>query len=280
MNTLYIHTNNKQLFGAVISKFSFEKACGKERCFDIKIINVDEEDRFNRIFGKHILMNGSSVFYSKDDLQSFTLSRFLPPEISDYQGLSYVIDPDIFCVSGKFNDIFNTGISKSIGAIFHNGKYLSSSMLLKNSELKHWRIDSIIDDLVNRRNDYRYYMNLEFEQGNIEKIEKCYNDLDNLTQDTVLLHNTNRLTQPWKTGLKVDFRREPMRPIFGFIPRELVHTALGRRKFKYQDHTDERQVNLFVELVKSALSENFISKEFIETEINKKNIRPDMLRML
>ena len=38
-----------------------------------------------------------------------------------------------------------------------------------------------------------------------KKISNNYNSLDSINNDTVLLHTTNRITQPWKEGLKVDF---------------------------------------------------------------------------
>ena len=222
MNTLFIHTNNKQLFGALLSKYSFEKVCGKNRSFDISIINVDEEQIFNSLFENSILMNGRLINYAKDDLQSFTLSRFMPPELMDYKGKSYVIDPDIFCISSDFNDVFSMEVGTSVGASLQNGKYLSSSMLLKNEELAHWKISDIIESLTSHKKDYRYYMNLDFQKSSISEIPASLNHLDRLDDETILLHNTNRLTQPWKTGLKIDFRRGAMKPLFGIFPREII----------------------------------------------------------
>ena len=37
-------------------------------------------------------------------------------------------------------------------------------------------------------------------------IEDEWNDFDRLTPKTRMVHNTRRRTQPWKTGLPVDYR--------------------------------------------------------------------------
>ena len=55
MHTVYIHTNNKQLFGAILSKYSFEKRCSEDKNFNVKIINVDEREEFRKLFNNQIL---------------------------------------------------------------------------------------------------------------------------------------------------------------------------------------------------------------------------------
>ena len=51
-------------------------------------------------------------------------------------------------------------------------------------------------------------MNLSFNKNlKIKNIDKKYNSHDNINSDTVLLHTTNRLTQPWKEGLKINFEK-------------------------------------------------------------------------
>ena len=153
-------------------------------------------------------------------------------------------------------------------------------MLLKNEQLAHWKIRDIIQSLTSRENDYRYYMNLDFEKSSISEIPCSLNHLDRLDDETVLLHNTNRLTQPWKTGLKVDFRRETMKPVFGIFPREFVHFLMGKRKFKYQQHSDPNQVKFFLELTRSAISDGAITRDFINDQIKLQFIRADLFDLL
>lgn len=280
MDTVYIHTNNKQLFGALVSKYSFERIYSIDAPFNVEIINVDELKTFQNIFGKEIFMNGHEVIYHGDDLQSFTLARFMAPQLSGYNGRSVVIDPDVFCCSAKFDEIFQMTYSKPIAAVFSKGSPLSSVMVLDNPRLTHWNVENILADLVSKSRDYRYYMNLDFEKGNVDILPDVFNCLDRLGDDTVLLHNTNRLTQPWKTGLKVDFRINKMKPVLGVVPREFIHTLLGKHKNVYQDHPDKNQVEFFLYLVRGAVQDGAISVDFIADQIRVGYIRKDLFTLL
>ncbi len=42
------------------------------------------------------LRDGGKREWVRDDLQSFTPTRFLPPQLMGYQGRAVVIDPDVF----------------------------------------------------------------------------------------------------------------------------------------------------------------------------------------
>ena len=44
------------------------------------------------------------------------------------------------------------------------------------------------------------------DQEKIGKLDHCLNVWDNINEKTTLLHTTNRLTQPWKEGLDIDFK--------------------------------------------------------------------------
>jgi hypothetical protein len=54
--------------------------------------------------------------------------------------------------------------------------------------------------------DYEDWIILANEpRENIGFLESEWNDFDRLTPRTKMLHNTRRITQPWKTGLPIDF---------------------------------------------------------------------------
>ena len=54
--------------------------------------------------------------------------------------------------------------------------------------------------------DYSELINLEFiDKNSIGLIDENFNSHDEITDQTILLHATNRITQPWKTGLDIDF---------------------------------------------------------------------------
>lgn len=113
----------------------------------------------------------------------------------------------------------------------------------------------------------------------IEEIPGYWNSLDSL-EGAKVLHTTKRLTQPWKTGLKIDFTQKPLPKLFGVIPREPLYKVLGKYPTHYLPHPDKAIVDFFFTLAKSALKDGALSKEDIEREIEAKNVRPDMLEVL
>ena len=55
--------------------------------------------------------------------------------------------------------------------------------------------------------DYRKWINLQYDCPiTIGPLEPEGNDFDRLTEQTRMVHNTRRKTQPWKTGLPTDWR--------------------------------------------------------------------------
>src|SRR3989344_494338 len=99
--TLFIHTNRKQLFGAKLGKYSFEQGAGALRTFDVRFIIVEDMPLMQEFVGVESLVSPEETrTYTFDDLQSFTLARFAPPELSGYQGRAIVIDPDLFALPG------------------------------------------------------------------------------------------------------------------------------------------------------------------------------------
>ena len=79
-------------------------------------------------------------------------------------------------------------------------------MLLDCAKLKHWRTEAQFDELFAFTRDYRTWIGLGYEDPDtIGAIEDGWNDFDHLGPETRLIHNTRRMTQPWKTGLHVDF---------------------------------------------------------------------------
>ena len=118
--------------------------------------------------------------------------------------------------------------------------------LLDCGRLRHWRPEQQFDELFTGKRDYRRWLGLEDEpQGTVGKLEPEWNDFDRLTAGTKMLHMTRRATQPWKTGLPVDFlpvEQFPAFPPFGWAMRARrklfgAHAFLGR----YRKHPDPRQ---------------------------------------
>ena len=60
--------------------------------------------------------------------------------------------------------------------------------------------------------------------------------------------------------------------------------GIYRKKFPpykyYLKHPNKKINDYFINLIRDALKENFISEKFINDEIVKKNVRPDILNLL
>jgi len=272
---IFIHTNNKQLLGAKISKFSIERFHGNNTDIKVSIINVDDVEEFKSFIGKKYLRKGKEFTYEKNDLQSFTLSRFMPPEEVDFGERTMVIDPDIFAVQ-PFDELMNIDLeNKNLACCKKNDNYDTSMMILESSKLQHWKMSDILKRLENKELDYQDIMSLNMEDSkNILEVPRIWNNLDKLTEDTKLLHTTGRLTQPWKTGLKIDFTRH-IPKLFGFIPRVKIYEMIGRIPKTYQPHPDKNIEKFFFELTNQAYEAGAVTDEDIDREIKNKNIRSD-----
>ncbi len=280
-NTVFIHTNAKQIAGAVVSAHSLKRNSADPDAFEVKILKVEDHDFFKAYEGRKFLRAKGWRTWKNDDLQSFTPTRFMPPELMGYKGRAVVIDPDVFAV-GDINELFEKDMGgAAIGAKprpGHNGRadYVASSvMLLECEKLQHWKVKEQFDALFEGTFDYDDWITLTTEpEGSICHLESIWNDFDNLTPQTRLLHNTKRRTQPWKTGLPIDFRnRIPL--ISKFLPENGI-VLPGR----YKKHPDPRQEALFFSLLKECLDKGLISESEIKHEMASNHVRHDALEVM
>ncbi len=118
---------------------------------------------------------------------------------------------------------------------------------------------------------------------NIGYLEPEWNDFDRLTTGTRLLHNTKRRTQPWKTGLPVDFvpaDKLKKYPLLGTLNRLRAsmfgeYGLLGR----YHSHPDPRQEQFFFGLLRECLDTGVISEELVRDEMRHNHVRHDALEV-
>ena len=268
---IYIQSNQKQLLGAKIAKHAIETRGGALQAqIPVTIIEVEKQPAFQAFVGSPYRIGYAP--YTFDDLQSFTLTRFMPPELMHYQGRALVIDPDIFALK-DITTIFNLPMGDAaIAACSKHGAWDTSVMLLECEKLTHWRIGSILEDLASRRRVYEQVYELRDEQAHITELERIWNSLDAITPETKFLHTTKRLTQPWKTGLSVDFTFNPIPKLFGIIPRFWVHHPTH-----YQPHPDAKIESLFFELARDALAAGAISTADVRAAITARAVRADLL---
>jgi hypothetical protein len=81
-----------------------------------------------------------------------------------------------------------------------------------------------------------------------------------------------RMTQPWRTGLPIDFTWNPVPKFFGVIPRFWVH-----RPKKYQPHPDSQIEKLFFVLAQEALHAGAITAEDAHAAMAAQELRKDFL---
>lgn len=277
MQKIFIHTNNKQGIGAVLSKFSIERSLSN-KSIEVGFINVDNLNQFKNFAGKKYLRAGKESVYNPKDLQSFTLSRFMPPELMNYEGRALVIDPDIFALS-DISELFSVDMrEKAIACCSKKDAWDTSMMVLDCARLKHWKIEDILNKLEKKELDYSDIMTLKIEsRDTLMEMSRIWNNLDTLTPETKMIHMTNRLTQPWRTGLPIDFTRNPMPKILGIIPREPIHKILGKYPTHYKQHPIKEVEKWFFKLVDDAIKSGELTKEEIEEEIQKGEVRKDLL---
>lgn len=280
-NTVFIHTNNKQILGAMLAKHATESRLTVPDSVDVRYINVDELPLFQNFIGTEYLFTPTeSRTYTKDDLQSFTLSRFMPPELMGYEGKAVVIDPDIFALC-DVNELFNIDMNgAAIAACKKKDAWDTSVMLLDCAKLKHWNIATILESLRAHTTNYMDIMTLQSETVSIQELPRIWNHLDEYTPETKIIHMTRRLTQPWKTGLPVDFTRNKLKKFFGIIPREPIYALLGKLDTVYQQHPNKAIEQLFFDLTKNAVRDGAITPLDVQKEIELKHVRSDLLEKL
>jgi hypothetical protein len=284
--TVFIHTNAAQLLGAYVSAYSLQRASQHPDKFDVQIIELEKYPHLMKHDGDTFLRDGEKVTWRYAELQSFTMLRFLPPQLMNYEGRSIVIDPDIFAVGDVYDLLSRDMQGKSVLCRqSKNGRsYATSCMLMDNAKLKHWEWEKNIDELFAGKRDYQPWIVLELEPADsIGLFEEEWNDFDNLDKDTQLLHNTRRTTQPWKTGLAFqDLHRiaADSKPSLKSTLRDKFRSMMGKRPHIHQPHPDQKQQDLFFGFLRECLEKNIVSQDLLKAEIEREYLRPDALQVL
>ena len=157
-------------------------------------------------------------------------------------------------------------------------------MLLDCAKLRHWKLETDFDELFTGKRDYKNWMNLGYEDpATIGQFENEWNDFDKLTPKTKMLHNTRRKTQPWKTGLPIDFipaENNLLNPVMllNRIRRKLFgdYAFLGN----YKDHPDERQTQLFFGYLKECLANGLVTEDLVKQHMAANHVRHDAFEVI
>jgi hypothetical protein len=290
--TVFIHTNHKQMLGALVSRYSLRKRSAHADKFDVKFVEVKDYPCMLEREGQLYRRDGEMRPWLNDDLQSFTPLRFTPPQLMGYEGRAVIMDPDIFAIGDIWEllqrDMAGAAIvcRPKTGRKGRQGAFASSVMLLDCAQLTHWQFERDFTEMFEPvKRDYMDWISLKLERaGSIAALENQWNDFDHLDENTKLLHNTKRKTQPWKTGLKIDYR--PADTFQLFPPRHWLRRGrralFGDYKFAgtYDAHPDPRQETFFFNLVREALEDGELSESLLQDEIAQGHLRPDAMQLI
>lgn len=291
-NCVFIQTNHKQITGAFVAQHALRRYSTHNDRFDVKIIEKKDYPYFDAREGQTYLRDGVKRVWLNDDLQSFTLTRFMPPELMGFQGRAVVIDPDVFACADVW-DLFSRDMQgKAVMCRPRSGtkglidKCLATSvMLLDCAKLRHWKVQERFDQMFDFTFDYMDWICLKSEpQGTVGLLEHEWNDFDKFTPATKMLHTTRRRTQPWKTGLPVDFRiaeRFRLFPPAAWLMKARRHLfgeygLMGR----YRQHPDINQQNFFFGLLKECLDNGTVTESFLREEMRLNHVRHDAIEVL
>jgi len=289
---VFIQTNHKQITGAIVAQHALRRYSQHNDQFDIKIIDTRDYPYFAAREGQMYLRDTLQRVWLNDDLQSFTPTRFMPPELMGYQGRAVVIDPDVFACVDIWDLLSMDMQGKAIMCRKRSGAkglvdkaWATSAMLLDCAKLKHWQVEKQFNAMFDDNYDYMRWVSLHNEDPEtIGLIDPHWNDFDKFSLQTKMLHTTRRKTQPWKSGLPVDWR--PAEKFRLFPP--LAWLMRARRRFfgeyaflgDYKQHPDQNQEDFFFGLVKECLANGMITEEFLREEMRQNHVRHDAFEVL
>lgn len=275
---IFICSNENQSIGAKVAKHSIMQR-SKFSENDVQIILESDVPELDYFFSKPYLRRGQMNLFDKQDMQSFTLLRFYIPELMQYQGKALVLDPDIFLVQQGIEqlesfDFSTTSVYARRG--LQKNAWGSSVLLLSCEKLKHWSLELFIKQLHQGKIDYDDLINLRLERS-VSPLQTKWNEFDDFREDTILLHTTEKLTQPWRAGLKLN---STIPPLFKFLPRAPIYRIFGKDLTIGREHPSLKVSNFFFQELQACLEKKIISEQEINNAISNRYIRPDIFQKL
>lgn len=288
---VFIHTNEKQYVGALVSAHSMRRFSRHADAFDIHILHTKDFPWLWAREGQKFKRGSEWREWRMNDLQSFTPLRFAPPQVMGYEGRAVIVDPDIFAVGDVYELLTRDMAGRAIWCRKRPGKenipghYATSCMLLDCAKLRHWDVEKNFAELFTGERDYAKWIELEYEDpATIGLFEPEWNDFDHLDEKTKLIHNTKRHTQPWKTGLPIDFVEADKFKLWspkGWI-QKVQRSLFGHYRYSgtYKPHPDPRQERLFFALLKDAIKAGVVDEALLKEHMAKDHVRHDALEVL
>jgi hypothetical protein len=282
---VFIQTNEEQYLGALVAAYALKRNSRHAARFEVELLHYKDFSWLHAREGQKFLRGAEHRVWQREDLQSFTPLRFTPPKLMNYEGRSVVIDPDCFAVGDIWDLLSRDMQGKSLMCRIRPplkdlpAYRASSVMLLDNAKLTHWDAERTFNDLFAFKVDYLKWVKLEYEPDEtVGMLENEWNDFDNLTPATKILHTTYRRTQPWKTGLPIDFtvRVKPKS-----VLKQLKSLIAPKRPKSetYEPHPDPNQERLFFSLLAECLEKGLVTEDLVRREMSANHVRHDALEL-
>jgi hypothetical protein len=287
---VFIQTNDEQYLGAVIAAYALRRNSRNSEKFTVELMHYRDFPWLEQRIGQKFLRGAEQRVWKRDDLQSFTPLRFAAPKLMGYSGRAVVIDPDCFALADIWElfsrDMQGKALMCRWRPAFKDlaGYRASSVMLLDNARLTHWDAERTFNELFAFEKDYMKWVKLEYEpEESVGLFEPEWNDFDTLTPGTKILHNTYRRTQPWKTGLPVDFtiraKANRKKPFPANIVKAVKRLVKDQGPDVYQRHPDPNQEQLFFTLLGECLERGIVDVDLVKREMAANHVRHDALEM-
>lgn len=289
---VFIQTNEEQYLGAVVAAYALKRNSRHPDEFGVEILHYKDFPWLHAKEGHTFLRGVERRVWQRNDLQSFTPLRFLPPKLMNYSGRAVVIDPDCFAVGDVWDLLSRDMQDKAImcrirPAIKELPAYRASSvMLLDNAKLRHWDAERTFNETFAEKVDYLKWIKLEYESAeSVGLFENEWNDFDRLTPATKILHTTYRRTQPWKTGLPVDFtvrvKDYGRYPFPKSVLKQLRNLIAPKppKSETYLPHPDPNQERLFFGLLAECLAKGLVTEDVVRREMSANHVRHDALEL-
>jgi hypothetical protein len=285
---VFIQTNDEQYLGAVIAAYALKRNSRNADKFGVEIMHSRDFPWLHSHVGQTFLRGAEHRIWEKEDLQSFTPLRFTPPKAMSYQGRAVVIDPDCFALGDVWDLLTRDMQGKALMCRIRPGykdlpDYRASSvMLLDNAKLRHWDAEQTFHELFAFKKDYMKWIKLEYEPDEtVGLLEPEWNDFDRMTPETKILHNTYRRTQPWKTGLPVDFTiRAKPKPFPVNLVKAVKRLVTEQKPDVYERHPDPNQERLFFTLLGECLEKGIVDVDLVKREMAADHVRHDALELV
>lgn len=269
---VYIHTNEMNFVPAKIVQYSLEKYNPGLTVYLYK------QEQCHTLLGNHLnsfYRSGQLLQWNKTKSQSFFPVRFMCVEEHKRQNRNsrwiVVMDPDIFCIKSiRGLEAFIQRAEENHKSILackkQQNKYNSSFMVLDTHNID-WTEETICFDIFEKHRNFDDYMFLE--AFDPLELPGEYNEYDTIKSNTILFHTTMTVTQPWKTGIqycKSDLHNNPYKP--------------NEPMSVFQEHPNTLVKQTFFLLASESYKYQYITDTDIQTGIEKKGLRADLMRFL